>query len=174
MAFATTRTNPAYTRTYREKPREASDFVRLEHRIEHDGMTNKVDQAILVAKYGSATKELTDLVMAAERGYDQQGKRSIFGRDKSKEADELLSRAVVRAIARLSAIGIISSNDLKAQIDALTLAMRQTEAAYPNWPNAYRYLERWLDEFVKPMDMSPVVASWMEESRRRRANLNEK
>lgn len=137
-------------------------------------MTNKVDEAIMAAKYGSATKELTDLVMAAERAYDYQGKRSIFGKDKGKEADELLGRAVIRAVSRLGDVGVISSNDLKAQIDALRLAIRQTEAAYPNWPNAYRYLEHWLEEFVKPVDMSPVVASWMEESRRRRAGLKGK
>jgi hypothetical protein len=137
-------------------------------------MTNKVEETILVARYGNATKELTDLVMAAERAHDRHGKRSIFGRDKGKEADELLGRAVVRAVSKLSDIGIIYSNDLKAQIDALRLAMRQTEAAYPNWPSAYRYLDRWLEEFVKPVDMSPVVASWMEESRRRRAGLKGK
>ena len=137
-------------------------------------MTNKVEEAILVARYGSGTKELTDLVMAAEKAHDCHGKRSIFGRDKGKEADEFLGRAMIRAVSKLSGIGIISSDDLKAQIDALKLAMRQTEAAYPNWPNAYRYLDHWLDEFVKPVDMSPVVASWMEESRRRRAGLKGK
>ena len=137
-------------------------------------MTNKVDEAIMVARYGSATKELTDLVTAAERAHDRHGKRSIFGRDKGKEADELLGRAVVRAVSKLSDIGEISSNDLTAQVDALKLAMRHTEAAYPNWPNAYRYLDSWLQEFVKPVDMSPAVASWMEESRRLRAGLKGK
>lgn len=137
-------------------------------------MTNKVDEAVMVARYGSATKELTDLVMAAERAHDRHGKRSIFGRDKGKEADELLGRAVVRAVSKLSDIGEISSNDLTAQVDALKLAMRHTEAAYPNWPDAYRYLDSWLREFIKPVDMSPVVASWMEESRRLRAGLKGK
>jgi hypothetical protein len=137
-------------------------------------MTSKVDEAILVARYGSATKELTDLIVAAERAHDRHGKRSIFGRDKGKEADELLGRAVVRAVSKLSDIGAVSSNDLTAQIDALKSAMRHTEAAYPNWPNAYKYLDRWLEEFAKPVDMSPVVVGWMEESRRRRAGLKGK
>jgi hypothetical protein len=133
-------------------------------------MTNKVEEAILVARYGSATKELTDLVMAAEKAHNRHGKKSIFGRDKGREADELLGRAVIRAVSKLVDIGLLSSDELNAQVDALRLAMKQTEAAYPNWPNAYRYLEQWLEEFVKPVDMSPVVASWMEESRRRRAD----
>ncbi|MBK7662928.1 MAG: hypothetical protein IPJ21_05150 [Sterolibacteriaceae bacterium] len=137
-------------------------------------MTSKVDEAILAARYGSATKELTDLVMAAEKAHDSRGKRSIFGRDKGKEADELLGRAVLRAVSKLSDIGAVPSNDLTAQIDALKLAMKQTEAAYPNWPNAYRYLDGWLQEFVKPVDMSSVAAGWMEESRRRRAGLKGK
>ncbi|MBE7368021.1 hypothetical protein [Ramlibacter pallidus] len=132
-----------------------------------------MDEAILVAKYGIATKELTDLVMAAEKAYRCQGKKSIFGRDKGEEANDLLSRAMLRAISRLSAIGEISSNDLMAQVDALRLAMRHTAAAYPNWPDAYRYLDRWLEDFVKPVDMSPVVAVWMEESRRRREGPKE-
>lgn len=137
-------------------------------------MTNKAEESILVAKYGSATKELTDLVMAAEKAHDHHGKKSIFGKDKGKEADELLSRAVLRAVTKLTDIGVLTSHDLTAQVDGLRLAMRQTEAAYPNWPNAYRYLNHWLDEFVKPIDMSPVVARWMEESRRRRAGGREK
>ena len=132
-------------------------------------MTNKAEELILVARYGSATKELTDLVMAAEKAHNHHGKRSIFGKDKGKEADELLSRSVIRAVSKLTDIGTLPSNDLHAQVDALRLAMRQTQAAYPNWPNAYKYLNDWLDEFIKPVDMSPVVASWMAESRRRRA-----
>jgi len=136
-------------------------------------MTNKIEESILIARYGSATKELTDLVMAAEKAYNDYGKRSIFGRDKGREADEQLGKAVIRAVSKLTEIGVLSSNDLNVQIDALKLAMKQTQAAYPNWPKAYRHLDTWLDEFVKPVDMSPVVAKWMEESRRRRGGTRE-
>lgn len=132
-------------------------------------MTNKAEESILVARYGSATKELTDLVMAAEKAYDHLGKRSIFGRDKSKEANEQLSRAVIRAVSKLTETGVLLSDDLKVQIEGLKLAMKQTQAAYPNWPKAYKHLDTWLDEFVKPVDMTPVVAKAMEESKRRRA-----
>ncbi len=129
-------------------------------------MTNKAEESILVARYGNATKELTDLIMAAEKAYNNFGKRSIFGGDKGKESDEQLARAVIRAVSKLTGIGVISSDDLKDQIEGLKLAMRQTQAAYPNWPKAYRHLDTWLDEFVKPVDMAPVVAAWMEESKR--------
>ena len=132
-------------------------------------MTNKAEESILVAQYGSATRELTDLVMAADKAYNNYGKRSIFGGDKGKEADEQLARAVVRAVSKLTDIGVLSSDDLKAQIEGLKLAMQRTQAAYPNWPKAYRHLDTWLDEFVKPVDMAPVVAAWMEESKQRRA-----
>ena len=132
-------------------------------------MSNRVEEMILVAKYGSATKELTDLVMAAEKAHNHRGKRSIFGKDKGAEADDLLSRAVVRVVLKLTDIGVLQSDELNAQVAALRSAMAQTQAAYPNWPNAYKYLDVWLDEFVKPVDMSPVVARWMEESKQRRA-----
>ena len=132
-------------------------------------MTNKAEESIFVASYGNATKELTDLVMASEKAYDQYGKRSIFGRDKGKEADEQLARAVNRAVSKLTEIGALSSDDLKVQIEGLKLAMKQTQAAYPNWPKAYRHLDTWLDDFVKPADLTPVVARVMEESKRRRA-----
>ena len=132
-------------------------------------MTNKTEELILVARYGSATKELTDLIMAAEEAYNCYGKRSIFGKDKGKEADEQLAKSVLRAISKLTEIGLVSSTEIGAQVDALKSAMRQTQAAYPNGPKAYRHLEVWLNEFVKPVDMSPVVAQWMEQSRRRRA-----
>ena len=131
-------------------------------------MTDKLQESILIATYGSATRDLTDLVMTAEAAYSSFGKRSIFGKDKGAEADEKLSKAVLRAVSRLTDIGIITSNDLSVQVECLRDAIRQTQAAYPNWPKAYRHLETWLDEFVKPVDMSPVVAQWMEESRRRR------
>ena len=132
-------------------------------------MTNEAEESIFVASYGNATKELTDLVMASEKAYDQYGKRSIFGRDKGKEPDEQLARAVIRAVSKLTEIGALSSDDLKVQIDGLKLAMKQTQAAYPNWPKAYRHLDTWLDDFVKPADLTPVVARVMEESKRRRA-----
>jgi hypothetical protein len=128
-------------------------------------MTNKAEESILVARYGSATRELTDLVMAAEKAYNHCGKKSIFGKDKGRESDEQLTRVVMRAVSKLTDIGMLTSNDLNMQIDGLKLAMKQTQAAYPNWPKAYRYLDTWLDEFVKPVDMTPVVAEWMEESR---------
>lgn len=136
-------------------------------------MTNKTEEMILVARYGSATKELTDLVMAAEKAHKNSGKRSFFGRDKGRDTDEQLSKAVMRAVSKLSEIGMFSSNDLSVQVDALRLAMRQTKAAYPNWPNAYKHLNIWLDDFVKPVDMTPVVATWLQESRRRRAGGRE-
>ena len=132
-------------------------------------MTNQAEEMILVARYGSATKELTDLVMAAEKAHKNSGRRSIFGRDKGRDADEQLSKALIRALSKLAEIGVLSSNDLNVQVDTLKLAMRQTQAAYPNWPNAYKHLNTWLDEFVKPVDMTPVVAAWLEESKRRRA-----
>ena len=137
-------------------------------------MTNKLEESILVARYGSATRELTDLVMAAEKAYNLYGKRSIFGKDKGRDADENLSRAVIRAVSKLAEVGVLSSNELNVQIDALRSALKQTQAAYPNWPKAYRHLDTWLDEFVKPVDMSPVVAEWTEESRLRRSAGGEK
>ena len=133
-------------------------------------MTDKLQESILIATYGSATKELTDLVMAAEAAYNSYGKRSIFGKDKGAETEEKLSKALLRAVSRLTDIGVITSNDLSAQVACLRDAIRQTQAAYPNWPKAYRHLETWLDEFVKPVDMSPLAVQWMEESRRRRAS----
>jgi hypothetical protein len=47
-------------------------------------MTDKLQESILIATYGSATRELTDLVMAAEAAYSNLGKRSLFGKDKGK------------------------------------------------------------------------------------------
>lgn len=132
-------------------------------------MTDKLQESILIATYGSVTKELTDLVMAAEAAYNNLGKKSIFGKDKGAASDEQLSKAVLRTVSRLTNIGLITSNDLLPQIAALRVAIGQTQAAYPNWPKAYKHLEAWLDDFVKPVDMSPVVASWLEESKRRRS-----
>lgn len=133
-------------------------------------MTNKLQESLLVAKYGNATKELTDLVMAAEKAYNSLGKRSIFGKDKGAEADEQLGKAILRVVSRLTDLGLIASSDLNTQVAAIRDAIRQTQAAYPNWPKAYKHLDTWLDDFVKPVDMSPVVAQWLEEAKRRRGN----
>ena len=131
-------------------------------------MTNKIEETILIAGYGTATRDLTDLVMAAEKAYNHYGKRTIFGKDKGAEADEQLSKAVIRTISRLTEIGKITSSELHSQVAELRLAINQTQLAYPNWPKAYKHLETWLDDFVRPVDMSPVAAQWMAESRSRR------
>ena len=47
-------------------------------------MTNRAAELVFQAAYGDATKQLLDLVMAAEKAFDDYGKKSIFGKDKGK------------------------------------------------------------------------------------------
>jgi hypothetical protein len=60
-------------------------------------MTNQNAELVLAAIYGNATRELTDLVMAAESAFDNYGKKSLLGRDKGKEGRRAVGR-IRRAI----------------------------------------------------------------------------
>jgi hypothetical protein len=66
-------------------------------------MTNRSAELVLQAVYGGATKQLLDLVMAAEKAFDDYGKKSIFGKDKGMEAEQKFTAALVLAILALRA-----------------------------------------------------------------------
>ncbi len=103
-------------------------------------MTNRSAELVLQAVYGDATKQLLDLVMAAEKAFDDFGKRSIFGKDKGKEAEQKFTAALVHAILALDRIGKIhDSKNAEESFTALQSAMTLIRDAYPNWPRAYKY-----------------------------------
>jgi hypothetical protein len=101
---------------------------------------SRVSELILQASYGDATKQLTDLIMAAEKAFDNFGKRSLFGRDKGKEAEDKFTAAMMYAIFALERVGKIkNAKDADESFTALDNAMSQVRKAFPNWPRAYRY-----------------------------------
>ena len=103
-------------------------------------MTDRSAELVLNALYGDATKHLLDLVMAAERAFDDYGKRSLLGRDKGEEAKRRFTAALVQAILSLERIGKIrDSKDAEQSFTALHNAITLVRAAYPNWPRAYKY-----------------------------------
>lgn len=103
-------------------------------------MTNRAAELILETVYGSATKQLLDLVMAAEKAFDDFGKTSIFGKDKGKEAERKFTAALVLAIVALERVGKIrDSKNAEESFTALQSAMTLVRQAYPSWPRAYRY-----------------------------------
>lgn len=105
-------------------------------------MTNRSAELILIALYGDATKELTNLLMAAENAFDSYGKKSIFGRDKGREAEGKFAAALARAVIALSRVGKINNpKDAEETFTALQKAMVLVREAYPNWPRGYKYLE---------------------------------
>lgn len=103
-------------------------------------MTNRTNELILQAVYGDTTKQLLDLVMAAEKAFDDYGKRSIFGKDKGKEAEQKFTAALIHAILALERIGKISdSKNAEESFTALQNAITLIRETYPNWPRAYKY-----------------------------------
>lgn len=105
----------------------------------------KNSELILGAIYGDTTKQLTDLVMAAEHAFDSYGKRSIFGQDKGKAAEEKFNEALVRAILALEKRGLIKdASDASDSFRVLELAMSRVRETFPNWPRAYRYWDEFL------------------------------
>ena len=103
-------------------------------------MTDRAAELVLGACYGNATKQLLDLVMAAERAFDDFGKTSLFGRNKGKEAERKFTDAFAHAILALERIGKIKdSKDAEESLTALQSAMSLVRVAYPNWPRAYKY-----------------------------------
>lgn len=103
-------------------------------------MTNRAAELVLQAVYGDSIKQLLDLVMAAEKAFDDYGKKSIFGRDKGKEAEQKFTAALIHAILALERIGKIrNSKNAGESFTALQNAMTLIKDAYPNWPRAYKY-----------------------------------
>ena len=101
---------------------------------------SSVSALILQASYGDATKQLTDLIMAAEKAFDDFGRRSLFGRDKGKEAEDKFTAAMMHAIFALERVGRIkNSKDAEESFTALNNAMSLMRKAFPNWPRAYQY-----------------------------------
>ena len=57
-------------------------------------MTNYSAELQLMALYGDTTKELTNLVMAAEKAFDDYGKKSILEKTRGKrQSRNLLMRS---------------------------------------------------------------------------------
>ena len=103
-------------------------------------MTDKSAELILGAVYNDSTKQLLNLVMAAEKAFDDYGKTTLFGRDKGKEAEQKFTAALVHAIMALERIGKIKdSKNAEESFTALQNAMSLVRQAYPNWPRAYKY-----------------------------------
>lgn len=108
-------------------------------------MTNKIAESVLIGLYGDSTKQLLDLVMAAEKAFDSYGKTSIFGKDKGKDAEANFTSKLMIAIIALSKAGKISDvHNAEESFTELQKAMNIVREAYPNWPRAYMY---W-DEFI--------------------------
>lgn len=109
-------------------------------------MTNRAAELVFEAVYGGAAKELLDLVMAAEKAFDDYGKMSLFGRDKGGKAEGKFTAAFVLAILALERIGKIkNSKDAEESLTALNSAMSAVQRAYPNWPRAYKYWDHFYD-----------------------------
>ena len=103
-------------------------------------MTNRSAELVLQAVYGESTKQLLDLVMAAEKAFNDYGKKSIFGKDKGEEAQQKFTAALIHAILALERIGKIrDARNAEESFTALQNAMTLIKDAYPNWPRAYRY-----------------------------------
>lgn len=78
--------------------------------------------------------------MAAEKAFDDYGKKSLFGKDKGKAAEEKFTMALVQAILALERVGKIrDSKSAEESFTALQNAMILIKDAYPNWPRAYKY-----------------------------------
>lgn len=103
-------------------------------------MTNRSAEIVFSAVYGSSAKQLLDLVMAAEKAFDDYGKKTIFGKNKGEEAERRFTAALIQAILALEKFGKIrDSKDAEQSFTALQNAMTLVREAYPNWPRAYKY-----------------------------------
>ncbi len=103
-------------------------------------MTNKAAEVVLATVYGDATKQMLDLVMVAEKAFNDFGKKSLLGKDKGEEAERRFTAALIQAILALQRVGKIrDSKDAEQSFTALQNAMTLVREAYPNWPRTYRY-----------------------------------
>lgn len=113
-------------------------------------MTNRSAELVLSNAYGDSTKQLLDLVMAAEKAFDDYGKKTIFGKDKGQEAERKFMAALIQAILALERVGKIrDSKDAVQSFTALQNAMIVVREAYPSWPRAYKYWDTFYSNMRK-------------------------
>lgn len=109
------------------------------------GVPIEIARNMLGVVYGSTTRELTNLIMAAEEAFDKFGKVSFFGRDKGKEAESKFTAALVHAILALERIGaIMNAKDATESFAKLNEAMSHMRKGFSNWPRAYKYWDMFI------------------------------
>lgn len=120
-------------------------------------MTNPAAELLLRSVYGDSIKQLTDLVMAAEEAFDQFGKVTLFGKNKSKEAEQRFHTAIALCVLALTRAGRIRDpHDAEESFAAVTNAMSLVREAYPNWPRAYKYWDGFLVNLEQPNSVARV------------------
>ena len=103
-------------------------------------MNSKEAELRFQALYTGASKELLDLVMAAERAFRDDGKFSVSGENKGEEAKWKFVAALVHAIGALERIGkVTDAKNSEESFAALEVAMALIKDAYPKRTRAFRY-----------------------------------
>ena len=107
-------------------------------------------------KYGDSTLEITKLIMAANKAETKAGKKSLFGKDLGKEAQQQFVDCLFDTAEKLRARGQISwSTNTPSMFRAMDKVMLQAKLAFPNWPDAYRLWSAFYSTSMQAMGEAP-------------------
>lgn len=100
---------------------------------------------------------LQHLVMVMADAENSAGKKTFFGRDKGQEAYAKFLVTLKKTIHCLMLDGVTYEADTAEQVlGMLEEVLIQFASAYPNWPDAYRYGDRFIHPSNRPNALAMV------------------
>ncbi|MFC7091909.1 hypothetical protein ACFQH5_20405 [Halomonas salifodinae] len=102
---------------------------------------------------------LQKLVIAMSKVVSSQGKRTWLGRDKGVAALQNFFERLSEALTAMMLEGLIlpGDDDITAQ-DALLCELSDFEQAHPNWQDAYRFFDFFIDVDDDTFDSQAVIS----------------
>lgn len=112
--------------------------------------TNKILESVLMRSFPNSFSHLQKIVMDCEKCTKNVGKKSIFGGDKFKSANEKLI-ARVQKTQQMLALDLSPErvNTAAKTLDEIDAALQLFKTTYPNWPAAYDFWDFWYLESKK-------------------------
>ena len=110
--------------------------------------TNEIYARTFAAFYPHTNEPFQRLIMAAADAYNNAGKKSFFGKDKGQESFEKFMKILANEVAYTLAqdMQVKNPRDFNEVLSAMMTAKSAFQEAYPNWQEAYQFLDSFYEQ----------------------------